>query len=238
MALPVFFFVSRIRPNEINHNVARELAAIDPLTGKKAEPIPLGQLFKRNAIIIFNISLILYYICNGVQIALVGQMLANLKPHISALLIAGCMIIAELTMIGIAYSMRFIVNRYSRRAIFLTAFFILPTRAILYTLTDNPAFLLAIQVLDGTAAGILGVMGGVINSDLAVNTGRFNFLQGMGALSTSCGVFLSNVFAGLVARSFGFHIGFFSLASVGLFGALFFALLMPETKDQPVKADL
>ncbi len=224
--------LSFIRPDEINYAVARELPTVDSSSQmKKPEPISLLILFKRGPIIIFNISLILYYIANGAQMTLVGQILANKDPLRSALFIAGCMIIAELTMICVAYVMSRIVNMFNRKTLFLTAFLILPTRAILYTLVDSPYLLLLIQTLDGVAAGILGIMGTVINSDLAVNTGRFNFLQGMGAMSTNVGESISQLFAGFIAKSFGFNVSFFSLALMAIIGSLFFAFLMPETKS-------
>ncbi len=217
-----------IRPREIHYAAARELS--DDITD--AKPVAISALFRRSAILLFNVSLILYYIANGAQISLVGQMLANKDPARSALYIAAAMIIAEMTMIGVALTMSHIVNRFNRKTLFLTAFLILPIRALLYTLVDTPYAFLLIQILDGIAAGILGVMGTVINSDLAVGTGRFNFLQGMGAMSTSMGESISQLFAGFVARSFGFHISFFLLALVAVTGASFFALLMPETKPK------
>ena len=103
-------------------------------------------------------------------------------------------------------------------------------RAILYTLVESPYQLLLIQTLDGIAAGILGTIGGVINSDLVINTGRFNFIQGMGAMSANMGESISQLFAGFIAKSFGFNISFFSLALVAVCGASFFAFFMPETK--------
>lgn len=220
-----------IRPNEINYSMARELAK-DPLTGKTAPPISFWQLFERRAIVIFNFALIIYYLANAAQIALVGQILANQYPQNDALLLAACMLIAEFVMIGTAFGMGFIVNRLGRKPIFLTAFCILPLRAILFTLTDNPFFLLSIQILDGLAAGILGVMISVINSDLAVGTGRFNFLQGMSTFSIGVGASLSNVIGGFVATSFGFHFSFLMLASIAIIGASFYSLCMPETKEQ------
>jgi MFS family permease len=216
-----------IRPKEINYAVARELPRMSATT----EPVPLLHLFKRSPILIFNTSLILYYIANGSQMALVGQILANKDPVHSALFIASCMIIAELTMICVAYIMSRIVNYYNRKTLFLAAFIILPVRAILYTVVDNPYLFLLIQTLDGVAAGILGIMGTVINSDLAVGTGRFNFLQGMGAMSTNVGESISQIFAGFIARSFGFNTAFFTLACIAISGFLFFAFLMPETKE-------
>jgi MFS family permease len=223
-----------IRPNEINYAVARELPIVEPSGQNKAPEItPVLKLFRRAPIIIFNLSLVLYYMANGAQMSLVGQILANKDPKHSALYIAGCMIIAELTMIVVAYIMSRIVNRFNRKTLFLTAFLILPTRAILYTFVDTPALFLLIQTLDGVAAGILGIMGTVINSDLAVGTGRFNFLQGMGAMSTNVGESISQLFAGFIAKSFGFNISFFCLASTAIIGAFFFRFLMPETKNIP-----
>lgn len=225
--------VSFIRSQEINYAVARELVSegipSHPQT-ISITPDPIIFLLKRRAIQVFNLSLILYYMANGAQMSLVGQILANQAPKYSALLISGCMIIAEFAMIAVAFLMARLVDRYPRKFFFLIAFLILPIRAVLYTLVEQPFFLLFIQILDGTAAGILGVMGAVINSDLAVGTGRFNFLQGMGAMSVSIGESISLIMAGLIAKSFGFNISFFSLAAIALVGASFFALFMPETK--------
>lgn len=222
--------LSFIRPSEINYKIARELVENDSPTQPTAKPLPLLQLLKRKPVIIFNLSLILYYLGNGAQMTLVAQMLANKDPAHSALFIAGCMIIAEFSMIFVAYTLSKIVNQFGRKVFFLTAFFIIPIRAILYTLVDSPTLLLLIQILDGTAAGILGVIGTVINSDLAIGTGRFNFLQGIGALSISIGEATSQISAGIIAQVYNFHISFFFLGSVTFLGALFFLFLMPETK--------
>ncbi len=224
--LSLFF----IRPEEINYRIAREQAE-DPATRKAVPPISLKKLFKNKNILIFNFALVIYYIANASQIALIGQTLANENPHTDALFLAACMLIAEFIMIGTAFGIGLIVNQIGRKPLFLTAFFILPIRAILYTLTDNPFLLLSIQVLDGMAAGIIGVISTVINLDLAVGTGRFNFLQGMSTLSTSIGASLSNVIAGFIATSLGFHVSFFILASIAVMGAIFYALYMPETKQ-------
>ncbi len=217
-----------IRPKEIHYAAARELSD----ASEDAKPVTISSLFKRSAILFFNASLILYYMANGAQISLIGQMLANKDPARSALYISGAMIVAEITMVGVALTMSHIVNRFNRKTLFLTAFLILPVRAILYTIVESPYAFLSIQILDGVAAGILGVMGTVINSDLAVGTGRFNFLQGMGAMSTNMGESISLLFAGFVASAFGFHMSFFLLAFIAVTGASFFALFMPETKPK------
>lgn len=215
-----------IKSREIHYAVARELSQNNP----NADPVPISALIKRSAIIIFYFSLIFYYMANGAQITLVGQLLAIKDPARSALYISASMIIAEMTMIGVAFAMSRIIDRFNRKKLFLSAFLILPLRAILYTLVESPSAILLIQILDGAAAGILGVMVTVIISDLAVATGRFNFLLGISAMAIGIGESISQLFAGLVAKWFGFNISFIFLALIALIGALFFSVFMPETK--------
>ena len=88
----------------------------------------------------------------------------------------------------------------------------------------------AIQLLDGVAAGIFGVISVLIASDLMRGTGRFNLAQGLVALSVGVGAGLSNTVAGYVVQWFGYATGFLYLAGIAGCALLFFAILMPETK--------
>lgn len=94
--------------------------------------------------------------------------------------------------------------------------------------------MLAVQSLDGIGAAIFGVLWVIIISDLARGTGRFNVLQGTIQAALGVGAFLSNALSGFVVRSFGYNVGFLGLAAVAFAGLLFFALLMPETKNYQV----
>ncbi len=99
-------------------------------------------------------------------------------------------------------------SRIGRKTIFLVALAILPVRGILFTLTDSPVLVVAIQLLDGVAAGIFGVISIVIAADLMRGTGRSNLAQGLVALSTGLGVAISNLTAGFVVQAFGYAAGF------------------------------
>ena len=55
---------------------------------------------------------------------------------------------------------------------------------------------LAIQLLDGIAAGIFGVVAVVIAADIIKGTGRFNLAQGLVALSVGVGAALRNLVSG------------------------------------------
>jgi MFS family permease len=95
----------------------------------------------------------------------------------------------------------------------------------------------AIQLLDGIAAGIFGVISMVIASDLMRGTGRFSLAQGLVALATGLGASISNVVAGLVVQTYGYPAGFMTLAVVAFIALIFFVSMMPETGSQNGRAD-
>jgi len=222
-------FLFMIQPQEIDYNVARELA--EPGLQGRAKPISVWKVLKTKPFIIFSISVILFHLANAAQLPLVGELLAQKNPKTDSLFMASSIILAQGVMIGVAYSLKFFVNQYGRKQIFLIGFLALPIRALLYTLTQDPFFLLAVQLLDGIGAGIFGVIAVVIVSDLVKGTGRFNFSLSVVILCQGIGASLSNVLAGYSVNFFGFDGGFLTLALFAAIGLLFFWFFMPETKD-------
>jgi MFS family permease len=99
----------------------------------------------------------------------------------------------------------------------------------LFSFTTNPLGVVGIQLLDGLAAGIFGVIAILIASDLMRGTGRFNLAQGLMALSVGIGAGLSNLTSGFAVQWYGYPAGFLYLAAIALVALLFFAMFMPET---------
>ena len=161
-----------------------------------------------------------------------GQVLAKTHPGSDVIALSACIIAAQLVMIGVAAAVGAAMKRgVGRKPIFLVALCVLPVRGVLFCFTSDPIGVVAIQLLDGVAAGIFGVISVLIASDLMKGTGRFNLAQGMVALAVGLGASLSNVVAGYVVQSFGYRSGFLSLAAVALVALAFFWILMPETRD-------
>jgi MFS family permease len=100
--------------------------------------------------------------------------------------------------------------------------------------TVSPYGVVAIQLLDGVAAGIFGVISIIIAADLMRSSGRFNFARGLVALSTGLGAASSNLCSGFVVQSFGYTVGFITLAWIAIGGLIFFALLMPEQPEEGI----
>ena len=226
---------SLIRPQEVNHAVARGADDQDLPTSQKrgtsSSAISIPELFKRRELVIFLASAVLFHFGNAAMLPMAGQVLAKTRPGADIIALSACIITAQLVMVGVAASVGWAMRRgFGRKTIFLVAFVTLPIRGFLFTLTDSPLGVVAIQLLDGVAAGIFGVISIVIAADLMRGTGRFNLAQGLVALSTGLGAAASNVCAGFVVQVFGYQTGFVTLAVIAVGGLLFFALLMPETK--------
>ncbi len=219
-----------INPNEINHSIAREL----PTTELQAIPISFIQLLTSKPILIFFSAVIIFHFANAAQLPLVGQKLAKINPDRDSIFMASCIVLAQVVMMIVAYSLGFIINKIGRKPIFLLAFIFLILRAILFSITNNSYHLLMIQLLDGISAGIFGVIAVIIISDLATGTGRFNFLIGVLGLCIGIGSSISNIVAGFVTKIYGFYIGFILLAMIAVAGLFLYAFALPETKNDAI----
>ncbi len=142
---------------------------------------------------------------------------------------AVCITGAQLIMIPVALAAgRFAFSR-GRKAVFLIGFAALPIRGLLYTLSDNPYYLVGVQLIDGIGAGIFGVVSVLVIADLTRGSGRFNFTQGVVATATGLGASLSNGITGFIVQRAGFNAAFLFLAGVAAFALGIFWLFMPET---------
>ncbi len=224
--------VTRINPREIDHDLAR--GGED----KGLQPIAFRQLFKRRDLMIFLAAVVLFHFGNAAMLPMAGQVLAQTHPGSDTIALSACIIAAQFVMVGVAWCVgRASAAGVGRKPIFLLALAVLPVRGLLFCFASSPIAVVLIQLLDGVAAGIFGVISILIASDLMRGTGRFNLAQGLTALAVGIGATLSNATAGYVVQWFGYPSGFLYLAAVACCALAFFALLMPETKPSATIAE-
>ena len=218
-----------IKPQEIDHELARGAERTSDAE-EHHRPATFADLWKRRDLKVFIVSVILFHFGNAAMLPLAGQVIAKVHPGMDVVALSACIISAQLVMVAVAatvgHAMR---NGVGRKRIFLLALAVLPVRGVLFSMTSNPYAVVAIQLLDGVAAGIFGVIAVVIASDLMRGTGRFNLAQGLVALAVGIGAAMSNVTGGYVVEKFGFTAGFLTLAAISVLALLFFAAFMPET---------
>jgi MFS family permease len=181
--------------------------------------------------VIFLVSVVLFHFGNAAMLPMAGQVLAQTHPGEDTIALSACIIAAQFVMVGVAWAVgRASARGIGRKPIFLTALAVLPVRGLLFSVSSSPYAVVGIQLLDGVAAGIFGVISVLIASDLMRGTGRFNLAQGLTALSVGIGATLSNASSGYVVQWFGYSSGFLYLAAIAFCALVFFGVLMPETK--------
>jgi MFS family permease len=92
-----------------------------------------------------------------------------------------------------------------------------------------------VQVLDGLAGGIFGVISVIMIADLTRGTGRFNFVQGAIATALGIGASLSTVGAGYLVQHFSYRVGFLALAAVAALALAFFWFFVEESNPAQQK---
>ncbi len=232
MAVLCAIIAQFIRESDIDHNLAR---GADPDASHVASSTELMSaispwtLLHDRRLLWLIVSVVLFHFANAAMLPLVGQKVGHQSdPTTATSLMALCIIVAQVTMVPVAVlaSRRAI---FGRRHVFLLALLVLPLRGLLYVLTDSHVLLIVIQVLDGVAAGIFGVVALLMIADLTQGTGRFNFAQGLMATAIGLGAAASQYLTGVIVESAGYNVGFLFLATVAVAALAMFYLTVPET---------
>ncbi|GLR84708.1 MFS transporter [Bradyrhizobium iriomotense] len=228
MALASLVSIVCIPESAIDHDLARGL--LDGEAGDAREqPSGLGVLLTCRPLLVFAICVALFHLSNAAMLPLVGQKLALQDKQLGTSLMSACIVAAQIVMVPFAMLVGARADRWGHKRFFLAALLILPIRGALYTLSDNPFWLVGVQLLDGVGAGIFGAIFPVIVADLMRNTGRFNVAQGAIITAQSIGAALSTTLAGLVVVGAGYSAAFLTLGGIAAIGAAICYVALPET---------
>jgi predicted MFS family arabinose efflux permease len=225
--------VLAVRAEEIDHDLAR---GADRKQDGMAAPSGLRVLFECKPLLVFTAAITLFHFANAAMLPLLGERLAQGAKSTGPLFMAACIITAQLIMVPMAMLVGRRADAWGRKPLFLLGFAALPIRGLLYTLWDDPYYLVSIQILDGIGAGIFGALFFVVVADLTKGTGRYNLAQGAASAAWGFGAALSNSVAGFIVDKAGFDAAFLFLATAAVAAFLLFWLAMPET-GAPAHAD-
>ncbi|HZR75712.1 MFS transporter [Bradyrhizobium sp.] len=231
MAIASLASVLAIPEQTIDHDLARGLHERRTGADDAAEqPSGLSVLLTCRPLLIFAVCVALFHLANAAMLPLVGQKLALQDKNLGTSLMSACITAAQIVMVPMAMLVGARADRWGHKRFFLAALLILPIRAALYTLSDNKAWLVGVQLLDGVGAGIFGAIFPVIVADLMRNTGRFNVAQGAVITAQSIGAALSTTLAGLVVVKAGYSAAFLALGAVAAVGFAVCWFALPETR--------
>jgi MFS family permease len=213
----------------IDHEVARGLH--DKTVGVvAARPSGLAVLLTNPPLLVFAASTTLFHFANAAMLPLVGQKLALANPELATTLMSACIVAAQLVMVPVALVVGATADRWGRKPIFAVALAVLCLRGLLYPLSDDPYWLVGVQLLDGVGAGIFGTLFPLIIADLTVGTGHFNVAQGAIATAQGIGAALSTSVAGAIVVGYGYGAAFVTLGLAAGLALTLLLALMPEPR--------
>ena len=230
MAVASIVSVLTIPERSIDHDLARGLHDA-PSQGRDDHPSGLSVLLTCRPLLIFAGCAIMFHFANAAMLPLVGQKLALQDKNLGTSLMSACIVAAQIVMVPMAMLVGAKADAWGRKPLFLIALLVLTIRGCLYPLSDNPYWLVGVQLLDGVGAGIYGAIFPVIVADLMRGTGRFNVAQGAIITAQGIGAALSTTLAGFVVVRAGYSAAFLTLAGVAVIGLALYFFVMPETQE-------
>ncbi len=238
MALASIVAMLAIPASAIDHDVARGLHDLEQTTGKSEDqPSGFRVLLTSRPLLVFAAATVLFHFSNAAMLPLVGQKLALVNNELGTTLMSACIVAAQLVMVPVAILVGHKADVWGRKPIFACALAVLIIRGALYPLSDNPYWLVGVQLLDGIGAGIYGALFPLVVADLTQGTGHFNVSQGAIATAAGLGGALSTFVAGVIIVTAGYSAAFLTLAGVAAFGLILFIMLMPETRPLGARHD-
>jgi MFS family permease len=223
----------RIRGDEIDDRLARGLSD-EPAD----RPSGLSVLLTNRPLLVFAGTALIFHLANAAMLTSVSQLLTKIVGKDDATsLVAMCVLVAQVVMIPVALLVGRKADVWGRKPIFLAGFAVLAVRGVLYTVSDAPAWLVAVQALDGIGAGVFGALFPVVVADLVRGTGRYNVAQGAVGTAVGLGAALSAGLAGAIIVNGGYDVAFATLAGIAAVGLVAYAVVMPETRTVTAAAE-
>lgn len=216
---------------EIDDDLARGMDHTKTEAEGADQPSGLAALLQNKHLMLFAGLCATFHLANAAMLPSVGQLLTKIsgKDHATSL-IAICIVAAQLVMVPVAVFVGAKADTIGRKPIFLAAFGFLAIRGVLYTFSNDPFWLVAVQCFDGIGAGIYGALFPLVVADLTRGTGRFNVAQGAVATAQGVGASFSATLAGVIIVAAGFSTAFLVLAAISAAGFAIYLTLMPETR--------
>jgi predicted MFS family arabinose efflux permease len=224
MAVGSLLCLAAIRAGDIDHAAARGVEAGAGAPQAEA-PGGVGELLRHRALWLFALACAFFHLGNAAMLPLLNQRLAATQPDAASLLWTGvAIVVAQLTMVPVALWVAR-SRRMDLSSFVYLAILILPVRGLLAWGFPSVWANLPVQVLDGIAAGALGVATPLMVERYARGTGRYNLALGLVLTLQGVGAALSAGVANAVVGARGhFGLAFAVLAGCALLAMPVFML--------------
>lgn len=201
-----------IRNSDIDDNAARGLES-----GASAQVPDFSVLAKNKPLLITGLTLLLFHLANAALLPMLSMRVAAAPGAVNpGLYAAATVIISQMVMIPVAIWTAGRIDRVGYWRLIMLALLIMPVRAALAASSAAPLMMVPVQILDGCAAGVLGV---VVPSFIVVllrGNGHVNAGQSVVMLMQGVGAAMSPALTGMIAGHYSFATAFSVLSVIAL----------------------
>jgi len=201
-----------IRSSDIDDNAARGLES-----GASAQVPDFSVLAKNKPLLITGLTLLLFHLANAALLPMLSMRVAAAPGAVNpGLYAAATVIISQLVMIPVAIWTAGRIDRVGYWRLIMLALLVMPVRAALAASSAAPLMMVPVQILDGVAAGVLGV---VVPSFIVVllrGNGHVNAGQSVVMLMQGAGAAMSPALTGMIAGHYSFATAFSVLSMIAL----------------------
>jgi predicted MFS family arabinose efflux permease len=227
LTIPTILCTLSIHRRDIDPELARGGCEKEESEGEGTAVV--RKLLSDKVLLLFLVCAFLFHLANAAMLPQLGELLAHGSAKAAAPFMSGCIAITQCTIMLSANFVGRFSSAHGRKTLLLIGFAALPIRAVLYTLFHAVPALLAVQLLDGVANAIFGVVSILVIADRTRGTGRFNLGQGALATAVGLGAALSTTLGGQLIKRFGYNTSFLTLGALACIAFLLLFVSVPET---------
>jgi MFS family permease len=231
LIVPTLIALFQIRPEEIDPERAH--GGKHPTGVRKLGEGVLALVGNRPLLILAACAL-LFHLANAAMLPLMGSLLTTRSPEWATVSIAACIVVPQLVVAAFSPWVGRQAQQWGRRPLLLLGFAALPLRSVLFAAVADPFLVVAVQLLDGISAAVLGVLVPLVIADATRGTGRFNLAQGIVGSAVGIGASLSTTLAGYMSDYLGSGAAFLGLAALACAGLILVWASLPETRPDAV----
>ena len=188
--------------------------------------------------LIFAGCILLFQLANAAMLPLMGGILAGPCGDWAATFIGACTVVPQLVVVAIAPLVGRAANAWGRRPLLILCFAALAARGALFAVIRDPGVVIALQVLDGISAAVLGILVPLVVADVMGRSGRFNLALGTVGTAVGIGAAISTTLAGYAMDHFGGRVTFSLLTAVAVCGLSLAWLMLPETRPDADRTEV
>jgi MFS family permease len=226
LAAPALLALARIRMGDAER----------PRAGRgrgDASAAKFRDVLRDRRLMLFAGCILVFQLANAAMLPLMGGILTLKSSAWASTLIGACIVVPQLVVAVCAPWVGRRADSWGRRPLLLLCFAALALRGALFSVIADPYLVIAVQLLDGVCAAVLGVILPLVVADIMHGTGRFNLGLGVVGSAVGIGAALSTTLAGYTFDHFGSVAVFCGLACIALCGLAMVWLLLPETRPAP-----